>query len=194
MHLTAITLPSLPTHEILFSLGLICSLLGLILAWCLSLVGLPGNWVMIVVAALHAWVVPDDSRWDIGWVAIGALVVLAVIGELVESGLAAAGVQRLGGSRRGMILAVFGSFIGASLGAAIGLPIPLLGTLAGIIIGAALGALAGAALGELWKGRTLDRSLEVGHAAFWGRLLGSMAKLIVASVMLCVTLLAVVLK
>lgn len=181
---------AIPTQEILFVLAIGCSLLGLVVAWALSLIGLPGNWVMIIVAAIHAWIVPNDSRWDISWPVIAALVVLAVIGEVVESGLAAAGVKRLGGSRRGMLLAVVGSFIGATIGAAIGVPVPIIGTIAGIIVGAALGALAGAAAGELWKGRTFDKSLEVGHAAFWGRLLGSMAKLIIASIMLSVAVLA----
>lgn len=183
---------SIPTQEILFTLGIGCTLLGLILAWGMSLVGLPGNWVMIAVAALHAWVLPVESRWDIGWPVIVGMVVLAAIGEAVETGLAAAGVKRLGGSRRGMVLAIGGSFAGAMLGAGIGLPVPIIGSVLGIIIGAALGALAGAAVGELWKGQTFDRSLEIGHAAFWGRLLGSMAKLIIATIMLCVAGLAMV--
>ena len=55
-----------------------------------------------------------------------------------------------------------------------------------IIFFAGLGALGGAMLGETWKGRDLKTSWEVGHSAFWGRVLGSLAKVLIASIMLAV--------
>ena len=51
---------------------------------------------------------------------------------------------------------------------------------------AGLGAFAGAVLGEVWKGRSLDQSLDVGNGAFWGRILGTMAKTLVGSVMVVI--------
>ena len=52
------------------------------------------------------------------------------------------------------------------------------------LLGASLGAMAGAVAGERWKGRTLDESMEVGNAAFWGRLLGTMGKTLLGGVMI----------
>lgn len=178
------------TDQLLLYSGVALTVVGLFAAWFSCLLGLPGTWVMVGIAALHSWLVPDDSRCDISWNVVFVLIGLAVIGEVIESGLSAVGVKRLGGSWRGMVLAFFGSLGGAIIGGMIGVPVPVIGSLIGIILGAGLGALAGAALGELWKGRTLEESLQVGHAAFWGRLMGSMAKLIVASIMLAIALTA----
>ena len=58
----------------------------------------------------------------------------------------------------------------------------------GTLLGAGLGATAGAILGESWKGTDIDQALRVGHAAFWGRLTGSLAKIVVASAMVAVTI------
>ncbi len=55
-------------------------------------------------------------------------------------------------------------------------------------VGAALGAMAG----ENMMGRTLSESRDVGWAAFRGRLLGTLAKTIVGSVMVAVALCALV--
>ncbi|MGC3968997.1 MAG: DUF456 family protein [Pirellulales bacterium] len=52
----------------------------------------------------------------------------------------------------------------------------------------------GAILGEMWKGRDVDHALHVGNAAAWGRLVGSLAKICVASIMVAVTLASVLLR
>ena len=49
----------------------------------------------------------------------------------------------------------------------------------------------GAFLGEQWIGRTVDDSMQVGQAAFWARLAGTAAKMIIGCVMLAVVLVAV---
>jgi hypothetical protein len=41
-------------------------------------------------------------------------------------------------------------------------------------------------LGETWKGRSSDVAVEIGKAAFWSRLFGSLAKLMVGGVILAV--------
>lgn len=63
-----------------------------------------------------------------------------------------------------------------------------------IVLFAAVGATCGAMVGESWKGRTAEDSWEVGKAAFWGRLLGTMAKIGTACVIVAVTGLALVLR
>ncbi len=145
--------------------------------WTLNLFSLPGNWLNATAVVCYAGLLPAGRGPSISWWLVGVVFLLALLGEALEMAAGAAGAARLGGSRRGVVLALAGSLAGSVLGAAIGLPIPLIGSLAAIVLGAALGALGGAMLGESWKGRGLDHSWQVGQAAFWGRLLGTGGKL-----------------
>jgi hypothetical protein len=161
--------------------------------WLAQLVGLPGNWLIVLAAAFYCWWLPEDAATAIGWNAVITLVLLAVVGEIVEVAAGALGVAKVGGSRRGALLAILGSVVGSLVGMLIGLPIPLIGSLVAAVVFGGLGALVGAVIGEGWKGRDFDSSLEIGKAAFIGRLLGTLAKLIVSSIMVAVTLAAIVL-
>jgi hypothetical protein len=64
------------------------------------------------------------------------------------------------------------------------------GSVVAVVLFAAAGATFGAYVGESWKGRSAEASWEVGKAAFGGRLLGTMAKILAASVMVVVVALA----
>ena len=75
-----------------------------------------------------------------------------------------------------------------------GLPIPVVGSVVAILLFASGGALAGAMLGERWKGRDWESSWQVGHASFWGRLLGTVGKLAVGTMIVVVVAAALVLK
>lgn len=163
-------------------------LFGLGFGWVLTLISLPGNWLILGVATLYAWLTPDALRWNISLTLLGVLLAVAIAGEVIETASSAAGVRKLGGSRRGALLAVVGSVVGA-LAATVLIPIPIVGTL----IGACGGALLGAVMGETWKGRDMDHVLRVGQAAAWGRLVGSLAKIVVASVMVALTIASAVL-
>jgi uncharacterized protein YqgC (DUF456 family) len=163
-----------------------------ILCWLAQLVGLPGNWLIVLATAVYAWWFPPDAPTAIGWNVVIALAVLAVLGEIVESAAGAVGVSKVGGSRRSSLLAIVGSLVGSIVGVFVGLPIPLVGSLVAAVIFGAVGATIGALVGESWKGRDLDASLEVGKAAFVGRLLGTVGKTIVCSIMVVVTLAALV--
>lgn len=163
-------------------------MLLLVCGWLLTLFALPGNWVMVVATALFAWLVPDADQLGIGWVLVAIMAALATLGELLEFAAGALGAARVGGSKRGAILAIFGSMLGGLAGAAIGTPIPIVGTVVAAVLGAGLGALAGAMLGETWKGQSLEQSWQVGQGAFWGRLLGTFAKTTIGSVMVVVPL------
>ncbi len=167
----------------LILLAAMCLVVLVLVGWVLTLLSLPGNWLIVASTALYALLIPNTSTWDISWTLVTVLAVLAGLGEIIELIAAAAGVQRLGGSRRSALLSGVGSIIGALLGTA-WIPVPIVGTL----LGACLGALGGAMLGESWKGRASGHNWQVGLAAFWGRLLGSMAKILIASVLVTVTL------
>ena len=121
MPLKANRMTSHPKHSlqdpilttIFFALLLIVVLLA---SWVLTLLGMPGNWLMVMATATYAYFVPVDSPATIGWKVVMALAVLASLGEILELLTATAGTVRAGGSRRGAGLALLGSMIGGLLG------------------------------------------------------------------------------
>ena len=166
-------------------------LVVIVVAACLlTVIGMPGNWLVVTAAAVYAFLLPHDGRAAIGWPVVVALVGLAVLGEVVELVAGALGVQRVGGSRRSAVLALGGSVVGGIVGVIVGVPIPIIGSFVGAILFGGLGALTGGMLGEYWKGRTTDEALRVGHAAFWSRLFGTLSKAAIGLVMVIVTIAA----
>jgi uncharacterized protein YqgC (DUF456 family) len=163
-------------------------LLGIVLlvSWLAQVVGLPGNWLIVAAAAIYAWLAPADSTLALGWRVVAILVAIALVGELLEFLAGALGARSAGGSRRGTVLAIVGSLVGGVVGLFVGVPIPVIGSLVSAVLFGGLGALAGAMLGETWKGRDFDTSLQVGKAAFIGRLLGTVAKVAVCTLMVVV--------
>ena len=53
-----------------------------------------------------------------------------------------------------------------------------------------LGAMAGAILGETWAGRDADTSWRIAKLAFWGRLAGTLGKIILGAVMIVIVVAA----
>jgi uncharacterized protein len=125
--------------------------------WVGILFNLPGTWLMVLVTAVLKWWQPEYVL--VSWTVLSVATGLAVLGEVLEFVLGAAGSRRAGGSRRAAVLAIVGSLVGGIVGTA--LPVPIVGTL----IGACVGAFAGSLLGDLWAGRPLFPSFEAG----WGR-------------------------
>ncbi|MBI5441607.1 MAG: DUF456 domain-containing protein [Deltaproteobacteria bacterium] len=140
------------------------------LFWLGILFGLPGTWLMVLVAVGVRVSQPELELFSAGvlWAAAG----LAMLGEVVEFVLGAAWTRRVGGSRRAAGLSILGGLIGAVLGTAI--PVPLLGTL----LGACAGAFAGSLAGDLLAGRSWLQGVRAGRAAAVGRFLGTVSKLV----------------
>ena len=155
-------------------------------AWTSTLLTLPGNWCIVAATALFAVLVQRDGQPGINWWIVGAIALLALVGEVVEFLAGAAGAAKEGGSRRGMLLAISGSVIGSLCGAFAGLPIPIVGPMIGALGGGAAGAFAGAYLGEAWKGRAENQRLAISKAALLGRLFGTMGKLAIGVVMIVI--------
>jgi uncharacterized protein YqgC (DUF456 family) len=153
----------------------------------LTALQLPGPWLMVLATAVVAW-----WQWSgpagplIGWWALGGLLALAVVGEVVEFVGGAAGSSKVGGSKRAAVLGIIGAIVGAVVGSVV---IPIL--FGGTLVGAGLGAGAGSLIGQRWSGGGWGQSLEVGKGAAIGRVLGSVGKLAVAVVMWFVVLVAV---
>jgi uncharacterized protein len=154
------------------------------IAWLSNLLALPGNWIVVALAAAVAFLATPPETITLGWPGVLVLVGLAAFGELVEFLAGAAGAAKSGASRRSIVLSIVGTFIGGILGAILGLPIPIIGSLVASLLGGAAGAFVGAYLGEQMIRKTTAESLAAGRGAFIGRLLGVAGKLCVGAVML----------
>ena len=178
-------------HVLLIDLPLWLALLAaLLICWGLTLFGLPGNWLIVILAAAVTLLAPADSRLAMAPASLGVLVLLAVAGEVVEFAAGSVATRRVGGTRRGAVLAIVGAFVGAIAGAMVGLPIPLIGSVIAAVICGGVGAMIGAMIGESHAGKDLAASWRVGQAAFWGRLLGTLSKTAIGGVMVVVAAIA----
>jgi uncharacterized protein YqgC (DUF456 family) len=147
-----------------------------IIMLALSLVGLPGAWIMVAIASVLTFYVDASHTYSMRLPTFFAILAIAVFGEILEFIAGAAGVSKLGGSRRSAALAIVGSITGAIIGLFIGTPVPVIGSvIVSLLLGGA-GAFAGAVLGERWVGQEWDVAILIGKAAFWGRLLGTLGK------------------
>jgi uncharacterized protein YqgC (DUF456 family) len=158
-------------------------------AWLTTLVTIPGNWLILGLAALFAWLLPeaaDSGGRGFTWHAVMYLLGLAILGEIVEFSAGAAGAAKQGASRRGVALSIVGAMAGSLAGLFVGLPIPVLGPLIVAVLGGAAGAFVGAYIGEAWKGRVEEDRIAVGRGAFVGRLWGTAAKLAIGAIMLVI--------
>jgi hypothetical protein len=163
-----------------------------VVGWALTLVGLPGNWLMVLAAACYAWLGPAAGNLQITWSTVWATAALAAGGEFAEFVAGMWGARRAGGSRRAAVFALVGSLVGAIAGGMLGIPIPLVGPPIAAVLGGALGALVGASLAEHSRGEQARQSWRVGQAAFWGRLLGTGVKTAVATAIAVVMVVALV--
>lgn len=178
----------MPEFEFTYYAWVALLIAGASIAWLLNFFALPGNWIIVGLAALFAWAIPATPGGPgIDWQAVALLGVIAFAGELLETVAGAFGAAKQGASRRAMALAVVGTMAGSIAGALGGLPLPVAGPILGALIGGGVGAFAGAWLGEMWKHGLADRSINVGWAALIGRLLGTVGKLAIGAVLVVAT-------
>lgn len=169
-----------------YYLWAIALVLACCVGWLTTLLSLPGNWIIVGLAALFAWLLPITGGRGIGWKTVAVLAGLAVVGEIVEFVASAAGAAKQGASKRGVALSMIGAVIGSILGLTVGLPIPILGSFVMALLGGAAGAFFGAYLGEAWKGRAHEERVAAGRGAFSGRIWGTVGKLAVGAIMLVI--------
>ena len=142
----------------------------------LGILGLPGTWLMVGSTALLAWWQWDadkgSSEQMFSLAVLIAIVVLALLGEILEIGAGLIGSKKAGGSMWGAVGAIVGTIIGGV--AATFLPLlPVIGTIAGACVGAAIGA----TVMEMISGREVSPSVKSGVGAGVGRLGGVIIKL-----------------
>jgi uncharacterized protein len=157
---------------------------GGFLCWLSNLFSLPGNWGLLGLVALFAYLVPETNGRGVSWNGVGILTALAVLGEVIEFAAGAAGAAKEGASKRSVFLSLVGAIVGSIVGATAGIPVPVIGSMIGALLGGSVGAFAGAYLGESWKARPHAAGVAVGKAAFIGRLWGTLGKFAIGAVML----------
>lgn len=141
----------------------------------LNALGLFGNWV-ILGALVIVWVATGFIHF--GWIGFAAFFMLAVLGELLEAGLAAAGAQRFGGTKGTMVATIVGAIGGGVLGTPM---LPVIGTL----LGAIAGAFVAAVLYEFIQSeKPIGQALYTGFGAAAGKVGGIAAKFGVGLLML----------
>lgn len=150
----------------------------------LTLLQLPGLWLMLLAGLLMKLLYPGDLY---GWTVLGVAAGITILAEVAEFGAGAVGAQRAGAGRRGMWGAVIGGVLGAAVGTVM-IPIPIIGTL----IGAALGSGVVAAGFELTRaGAGSGHVARVAGGAAVGRFTAAVLKLgfsaVLAAVMIWAT-------
>ena len=160
-------------------------LLFLVCGLAINIFTLPGNWLMLLAVAAYAWA--TEKSHYVGLITLGILLILAIIGEFVETFAAGRGVKKQGGSRWGSVGALVGGILGGILLTGL-IPIPVLGTLCGILLGTFLGA----TLLELVGGKQVGRSALIGVGAAGGRFVGTTLKIAVGCIMLIVSMIVAI--
>ncbi len=147
---------------------LAAALLGLCCAAGLVLVplGLPGLWVMVAGIIGYGWL--TDFR-SVGVTTIAIVLVLALVGEIVETWLGFRLARRYGASPRAGWRALVGGIVGALVGA----PVPIVGS----VIAGFVGSFAGAALFEYSRSWAAGTAVRAGWGAVLGRAAAAAAKI-----------------
>jgi uncharacterized protein len=155
--------------------ALLIMLLASVCGVALTLLTLPGVWVILIVALFVQLLWGDPQVYS--WWTLGAALALALVGEAVEFFASAVGATSAGGGTSGAVGSILGSLAGAILGS-IFIPVPVAGTIAGAVLGAGLGAI----LAERHIARrTWSHSYRIGQGAAVGRLISTVVKVAIAA-------------
>ena len=80
-----------------------------------------------------------------------------------------------------MVLSMVATIVGSVVGSVVGSFVPVVGTIIGALGGGAIGAYLGAYAGEVHAGTDKVLGRKIGGAAMKGRILGTLAKLIIGA-------------
>jgi len=139
---------------------------GLILLGLAGIVlpALPGTILVLAGIVVGAWI--DDFQ-RVGYVTVAVVGVLAVLSWVLEYVAALMGAKRAGASRQAVVGAAIGTVAGIFMG----------------FVGVLFMPLVGAAVGEWFARRDEVRAMRVGIATWLGLLVGMVAKVVLAFVM-----------
>lgn len=134
---------------------------------------LPGTALVLAGIVLGAWI---DDFTRVGGLTLGFIAVLAVLAWVLDYVAGLLGAKRAGASR----LALAGALIGTVMGLFMGL------------VGVLFMPLVGAAVGEYIDARDHGRALKVGTATWLGMMIGMVAKVVLACMMVGLYVVALV--
>jgi uncharacterized protein YqgC (DUF456 family) len=149
-------------ETLLWALSAALILLGLA---GIVLPALPGTMLVLGGIVLGAWI---DNFTRVGWIAIAAVTVLALLAWLMDYVAALLGARRAGASRQALVGAALGTVAGVFMG----------------LVGVLFMPLVGAALGEYLARRSHHQAVKVGVATWLGLLAGMLAKFVLAFMMI----------
>ena len=150
----------------ILSIGLIAvGLAGIVLP------ALPGTILVLAGIVLGAWI---DDFTRVGWFAIAAVTVLAVVAWAMDYVAAMLGARRAGASRQAIVGAAIGTVAGIFMG----------------LVGVLFMPLVGAAVGEYLARRNHQLAMRVGMATWLGLMAGMLAKFVLAFMMIGIFIVA----
>ena len=91
---------------VIFYTAILLLLSAVAAGWAMTLLGLPGNWLMVVAAGLYAWLGPVSGGANLSWTLVLIVALIAGGGELAELAASVWGARRAGGSRRAAVFAL----------------------------------------------------------------------------------------
>ena len=130
--------------------------------------GLPGTGLVFVGTLVYAW---GTGFQAIGWGTLLLFLFLTILAMAVDYGAGLLTAQKFGASKQGILGSVIGGIVGLVI---FNIPGLILGQLIGVI------------LGELMFGRKMKESMKSGFGVFVGYLLGSIAKVIITTLMIII--------
>lgn len=154
-------------YAILINILLVLLLIGGV---CLTLVSLPGNFVIFTIAVVYGFY---DHFTHLTYTVLGTLFVTLLVGEGVEFAAGALGAKREQASKEVIFAAFLGTVAGGIIGSAI---IPILGSMAGVLGGAFLASF----LAEYLKTGDRERAGRVAQSVLKGQAVGIIAKFAIA--------------
>ncbi|MBN1125288.1 MAG: DUF456 domain-containing protein [Sedimentisphaerales bacterium] len=136
----------------------------------LTLLALPGNWLVVGTTVLFAWWRPEAlfSKYTLIGIAL-----LAMTGEIIEFFAGMGGARRAGASWKSALGAIGGTIAGGIVGTFM-IPIPILGTLLGACLGA--GLISGFLERSAGRGH---QAVRTGMGAGIGVFIGTTAKFVI---------------
>lgn len=132
---------------------------------------LPGTALILAGIVLAAWI---DEFSRVGMVTLTIVAILAVISWVLDYVAGIMGARKAGASKEAIIGAALGTVVGIFMG----------------LVGVFFMPLVGAVLGEYLAGRNHRRSIHVGIATWIGIVVGMIAKVVLAFVMIGVFIVA----
>lgn len=144
--------------------------LMLVVGICLTLTGLPGNLLIVVVSLAYGW---QEGFLSLTSGSLLVLVGLYLSGEVIEFLAGSIGAKKEQASGKTIAAAFFGAIVGGIMGTGI---LPVIGTLVGSVTG---GFFASYSV-EYKYAKDKRRAIQVAKGVVRGQLLGILVKCIVA--------------